>query len=139
MLKALVIAGEVEEHAVAKRLGDAAGALAKIARHVVLSEIVPRLEQHDRLLLAELMVENARQARIGTLGHSRRISRGLGFFRIVVNQEVLSLFHLPVKLIVLNLVLSEIALRLRRRVWRHRRDCDSGEHHTSLQRHAPAP
>src|SRR5438067_12837776 len=113
MLKALVIAGEVEEHAVAKRLGDAAGALAKIARHVVLSEIVPRLEQHDRLLLAELMVENSRQARIGTPGHSRRISRCLGFFRTVVNQEVPSLFHLPVKLIVLNRGMSELTLRLR--------------------------
>ena len=123
----------------AKRFGDTAGTFAKIARHIVLSEVVARLEQHDRLLLAELMVENTRQTRVGALRHTRGVGRCLGFFRIVVDQEVLSLFDLPAELIVLDLVLAEIALRLRRRVWRHRRDNDSAEHHTFSRRHAPAP
>ena len=60
VLKALVVAGEVEEHAMAQGFGHAARAFTQVAGDIVLSEVVARLEQHDRLFLSELVIEYAR-------------------------------------------------------------------------------
>ena len=76
VLEAAIVAGEVEQHAVTLRFGHAGGALAEIAGDVVLSEVRSRREQHDRLLLAELMVQNPRQPGVRALGHPRRDDRG---------------------------------------------------------------
>ena len=110
VLEAAVVAGEVQQHPVAERLRHAAGALAEIAGDVVLPEIGARREEHDRLLLAELVLQHQRQARVRPLGHSAGIGRRALFGRIVEDLEVLRLQHLPVESIVLHLVLTEVAL-----------------------------
>ena len=45
-------------------IGDATRAFAKVARDVVLSKLAARAEENDGLLFAELMVEQARKARV---------------------------------------------------------------------------
>jgi hypothetical protein len=115
VLEAAIVTGEVEEHPVAPGFGYAGRAFTQIARDVVLAEVGARREEHDRLLLAELMVEDTREARIRAFGHARGDDRGGSFFRIEVNEKVLRLEHLPFELVVLNLVLAEIILGVRRR------------------------
>src|SRR5438045_7569690 len=98
VLEAFVIAGEVEQHPVTHCLGYAARALTEISRDIVLSEIRSRREEHDRLLLAELVIEDDREARVGAFGHSRGIERRASFLRVVVNEEMLGLLDFPIQL-----------------------------------------
>ena len=105
-----------------KRLGHTAGALAKVAGDVVLPEVGARGEEENRLLLAELVAEDAREARVVALGHARTFHRGLALTRIVVNEEVLGLDDLPVEGLVLDLVLTEVLLGGRSRDERRTRD-----------------
>ena len=114
VLEAAVVAGEVEQHAVARRFGDAARAFAEVAGDVVLAEVRARREEHDRLLLAELMVQHARQAGVRALRHARRVARRVPFLRVVVDQEMFGLENLPLEVVVLDLVLAEVVLRARR-------------------------
>src|SRR5689334_1436509 len=58
------------------------------------------------------MVQNLREARVGTLGHASCFDGTGALFRIVVNLPVLSLDDLPVEVLVLNLVLAEVLLRV---------------------------
>ena len=108
VLGAAIVAGEEEEHAVADRLGDAARALAEVARHEVLAEIGARREEHDRLLVAELPLEDAREPLVRALRHPRDVHRDGGFGRVIVNGEVLRLDNLPVEARILHLVLPEL-------------------------------
>ena len=75
VLEAAEVAGERQDHAVAQRLGDAAGAFAEIAGDVVLAEVGARGEEDDRLLLAELVAEDPRQPGVGALGHAGGVHR----------------------------------------------------------------
>ena len=138
VLEAAIIAGEVQQHAVAQRFSDAAGALSEIAGDVVLAEIRARREEHDRLLLAELVIEHARQTRVRPLCHARRVDRGLALLRVPVDQEVLGLGHVPVELVVLHLILAEIALRACRHRG-HRRENDRGPRDAPATLHATLP
>ncbi|MBK6489270.1 MAG: hypothetical protein IPF98_21005 [Gemmatimonadetes bacterium] len=112
VLEAQKVAREGEQDAMAQRFGDAAGPLAEVTGDVVLPEVRARAEQDERLLLAELVVEHARQAAIRAFGHARGIDDDVLFFWIVVHQEVLGLEHAPVELVELHLVLAEVHLRL---------------------------
>ncbi len=73
VLEAAVVAGEVHQHAMPRRFGDAARAFAEVARDVVLAEVRARREEHDRLLLAELMVQHAGEAGVRALRHAGRV------------------------------------------------------------------
>jgi hypothetical protein len=77
---------------------------------VVLAEVGARREQDERLLLAELMVQHAREPRVGPLGHPRGVLHRDLLLGVVVHEEVLGLEHPPVEPVVLHLVLTEIAL-----------------------------
>jgi hypothetical protein len=112
VLQVPVVALEVEDVALAERVGHALGALAEVTGDVVLPEVAPRGEDDDRLLLAELVTEDARQARVAALRHARRVDRGNPLLGVVVHEKVLGLEHLPVESIVLHLILPEIALGL---------------------------
>ena len=64
VLEAAIVTGEVEQHPVTQRFRDASHALAQITGDVVLSEIGSRRKEHNRLLFAELVIEDARESRI---------------------------------------------------------------------------
>ena len=115
VLEAAEVARERHQHAMPQRLRHAAGALAQITGDVVLPEVGARCEEENRLLLAELVSENAREARVVALGHPRRLHRRNALVRIVVDEEVLGLDHLPVEVLVLDLVLTEVLLTRRSR------------------------
>jgi hypothetical protein len=115
VLERAVVARERLGHALPQRVGDAAGALAEVAEHVALREVAAAGEQEERLLLAELVPEQPRQARVRPLGHARGVDRGLALGRVVVHEEVLGLEHPPVEAVVLHQVLPEIQLRPGRR------------------------
>jgi hypothetical protein len=110
VLEAAVVTGEVEQHPVAQRLGHAAGAFSQVAGDVVLPEVTARRIQHDRLLLAELMAQDRREARVRSLRHSSGVIGGALFGRVVEDLEVLRIQVRPGEPVVLNLVLTEIAL-----------------------------
>ena len=114
VLGGAVVAGEEEEHPVAERLGDATHALAQVAGHEVLAEIRARGEEHDRLLVAELPLERAREALVRAFGHARDVHRDRRFGGIVVNREVLRLDDVPLEMRVLHLVLAELRREPRR-------------------------
>jgi len=94
----------------AKRLRHAASALAEVACNVVLSEVGSRREEENRLLLAKLVSQNVRQASVVALGHARPLHRRNALAGIIVNQPVLGLDYLPVEILVLDLVLTEVLL-----------------------------
>ena len=115
VLEPAEVAGEGHEHAMTQRLGHTAGALAQIAGDVVLSEVGARGEEEDRLLLAELVPQNARKPSVVALGHARAFHRGNALGGVVVDEEVLGLDDLPVEVLVLDLVLAEVLLACRPR------------------------
>ena len=54
----------------------------------------PRDEyRDDRLLLAELVVQEPREARVRALGHARGVHGSVALLRVVVDEEVLGLDH----------------------------------------------
>ncbi len=110
VLEAAKIPGERHQHAMAKRLRHAAGALAEVAGDVVLSEVGARREEENRLLLAKLVSQDVRQASVVALGHARSLHCRDSLGGIVVNEEVLGLDDLPVEVLVLDLVLTEVLL-----------------------------
>ena len=141
VLEALQVPGEVEEHAVTRRFGDAAGAFTEIAGDVVLPEVGARREEHDRLLLAKLMVEDPGQARVRPLRHARRVIRRGGFLGVVINDEVFGLELRPLEPVVLHLILTEIILGACRRASGHekREARDESQTPAPQRRHAPIP
>ncbi|SRR5664279_2452310 len=110
----------------AQWLRHTAGSFAEVAGDVVLSEVGARGEKENRLLLAELVTENVREASVVALGHARALHRGDALAGIVVNEEVLGLDDLPVEVLVLDLVLTEVLLPGRPRC-EHAARCESGE------------
>jgi hypothetical protein len=114
VLERLVVAGERLRHALAQRVRHAARALAQVAEHVALREVAAAREEDDRLLLAELVLEQPREPRVAALGHARRVHRRLALGRVVVDAEVLRLDDAPVEAVVLHEVLPEVELRPRR-------------------------
>ncbi|MBV6521633.1 MAG: hypothetical protein MNPFHGCM_01777 [Gemmatimonadaceae bacterium] len=136
VLERLVIAGKRKENPVAQRFRDAANAFAKVSGHVVLAEIPTRPIQNQRFLLAELMVQHARQTRIRALGHSRGIHHRDLLLWIVVNQEVVRLEDLPLEVVELHLVLTEVLLSRDRRGQQRGREQRGN---SSRPRHACTP
>ncbi len=110
VLETAEVAGEREDQPLTGCFGDTAGSFSGIAGDVVLSEVSAGREEDDRLLLAELVVEHARESRVRPLGHPGRGHRALFLFRIVVDEEVLGLEHAPVEVLVLHLIQTEILL-----------------------------
>jgi hypothetical protein len=63
-LKASQVAGERHNDAVTQRLRRAASSFTEVTQDVVLAKLRARSKKDDRLLFAELVVEDARQARV---------------------------------------------------------------------------
>ena len=112
VLEAAEVSGEREDQAVARSFSDSARAFSEIAGDVVLPELGAGGEEDDRLLLAELVVEDLRQPGVGALGHSRRVHRAGALLRVVVDEKVLRLDHPPVEVLVLHLIHAEVLLRV---------------------------
>ena len=102
---------------------------------------VARREQHERLLLAELVVEQPGQARVRALRHARRVIRRGGFLGVVVDDEVFGLELRPLEAVVLDLILPEIVLGAQRRASGHQKREARDESQTPApdRRHAPIP
>src|SRR6266487_2544908 len=82
------------------------------------------------------MVQDARQAGVGALGHARRIERAGPLVRIVIDVEVFGLNGLEVEAAVLHLVLTEILRPAARRCGAKR---DREEHHPTAARAGKSP
>jgi hypothetical protein len=115
VLERAIVARERLGHALSQRVGGAARSLAQVAEHVALGEVAAAREEEKRLLLAELVLQQARQPRIRALGHAGGVHGGLALRGVVVHEEVLGLDHPPVEAVVLHEVLAEIQLRPGRR------------------------
>src|SRR5690606_12333823 len=92
----------------------------------------------DRLLVAEFVAEDTGEAAVGALGHPRRVHGGGALALVVVNEKVLRLDHLPVEVLVLDLVLTEVALRAQGVRGERRRQCGDGKPGPT-DAHTPAP
>ena len=101
--------GEGEHVPVLVRIGDPFDPLAHAAGDGVgLREVGMRRVEDDRLPLAELVVQDPRQARVAPLRHPGGIQRRLAFFLVEVDVEVFGLDDLEVEGAVLDAVLSEV-------------------------------
>src|SRR5260221_2658779 len=106
MLELGVVALERQDHAVLEELGD--GDSAADVGDVRLLHIRAGGVDDDRLATLELVVQDARQARVAALRHPRGVEGGGALFGIVVDLEVLGLDDFEVEGAVLDLVLPEL-------------------------------
>ena len=93
----------------ARRLGEGADAFLRRARHdVLLLELAARLEQDQRDLVREVVLQLGADVLIrafGVPGHALEMRLDL---RVVVDDEVIGLVVVPVELVVADLVLAEV-------------------------------
>ncbi len=129
----------------ARRLGEGADAFLGGARHdVLLLELAARLEQDQRNLVREVVLQLRADMLIrafGIPGHPLEMRLDL---RVVVHDEVIRLIRVPIELVVADLVLTEVRDiwglgrgRLRGQSERRReRDC---ERHPAKAAHVTSP
>ncbi len=60
------------------------------------------------------MVQHTREAGVRALRHAGRVPGRLTFFRVVVDLEMFGIQNLPLEVVVLDLILTEVVLRARR-------------------------
>ena len=106
-----VVAGQRHDHAVHKRIGEAAGPLSDdLRRRRGLLEVGGVGVEHDRLA-RERVVEHSRVAGVPALRHPADVIHYVGLAVVVVDVEVLRLQDLEVEVFPLHFVASEV-LRL---------------------------
>jgi hypothetical protein len=102
--------GERHDDPVLQALGEPARGLRQgRGRRVRLLEVGLVGVHDDRLAVFEIVLEHAAQARVPALGHPGGIGDQRVVFRLVrVEVEALGLQHVPVELLVLDLVAAEV-------------------------------
>ena len=105
-------AAERQNDAAAQRLGDAAGAFAKLAlNRVGLFEIGVGCIQYERLASTELVTQQFLEAGVPPLSQPGRNGDPILLGRVVINVEVFGFQNLKIELLVLNFVLPEVLRR----------------------------
>ncbi len=107
-----------QQHAIAIRFGERADAFLRGAgRHVLLLELAVRLEQDQRHLEREVVLQVRTDLLVGALRVAGNPLEVLLEIRVVVDLEMVGGVDVPVEVVVMNVVLAEIGheRRLRRR------------------------